>query len=66
MDELNTYRAANLLTKQHGDEAAIHPVMRTDELLDAGDLDGAAVWRRIIRAIEKLQRKERRQEEATH
>ncbi|MCH9052110.1 MAG: hypothetical protein IIA72_13685 [Proteobacteria bacterium] len=66
MDELNTYRAANLLTKQHGDEAAIHAAMRTDELLDAGDLDGAAVWRRIIRAIEKLQRKERRQEEATH
>ena len=26
-------------------------------MLDAGDLDGVAVWRRIIRAIEELQRK---------
>ncbi len=29
--------------------------MRADELLEAGDLDGQAVWKRIIRAIEELQ-----------
>jgi hypothetical protein len=40
--------------------------MRTDELLDAGDLDGVAVWRRIIRAIEELQRKEPREGEAVN
>ena len=40
--------------------------MRADELLDAGDLDGAAVWRRIIRAIEELQRKEPREGEAVN
>ncbi len=28
--------------------------MRADDLLDQGDLDGAAAWRRIIKAIEEL------------
>ena len=35
--------AANLLIKQHGDEAAIHAAMRVDELLEASDLDGYTV-----------------------
>ncbi len=30
--------------------------MRADELLEAGDLDGCAVWKRILRAVEELQR----------
>jgi len=34
--DLDIYRAANLLIKQHGDEAAIQAAMRADQLLDAG------------------------------
>ena len=64
--EIDLWRSAKLLIDQHGDEAAIHAAMRADELLDAGDLDGAAVWRRIIRAIEELQRKEPRQAESVN
>ena len=30
--------------------------MQADELLAAGDLDGYAVWRRIIVAIEEMRR----------
>ena len=56
IDEIDIWRTAKLLTDQHSDEAAIHAAMRADELLAAGDLDGYAVWRRIIRAIEELQR----------
>ncbi len=56
--DIDIFRAANLLIKQHGDEAAIHAVMRADELLDAGDLDGCGLWKRIIRAIEELQDQE--------
>ena len=52
--------------KQHGDEAPIHAAMRADELLDKGDIEGRAVWRRVIRAIEELQRKEPREGEAAH
>ncbi len=40
--------------------------MRADELLDAGDLDGAAVGRRIIEAIEELQTREPREGEAVN
>lgn len=48
----------NLLTKKQGDKAPIHAAIRADELLDAGDLDGAAARRSIIRAIEELQKRE--------
>ena len=53
--DLDIYRTARLLIDQHGDEAPIHAAMRADELLAAGDLDGQAVWKRIIRAIKELQ-----------
>ncbi len=32
--------------------------MRADAMLEAGDLDGYAVWRRMLRAVEELQRAE--------
>ncbi len=52
--DLDIYRAANVLIREHGDEAPIHAAMRHDELLEAGDMDGCAVWRRIIRAVKDL------------
>ena len=52
---LDIYRTANLLIEQHGDEAPIHAAMRADAMLEAGDLDGQAVWKRIIQAVEELQ-----------
>ncbi len=33
--------------------------MRADAMLEKGDLDGCAVWKRILRAVEKLLSKER-------
>ncbi len=44
--------------KAAGDEAPIHAAMQADAMLEKGDLDGAAVWRRIVKAIEELQREE--------
>ncbi len=32
--------------------------MRADEMLEKGDLRGYAVWRRILKAVEELQRTE--------
>ena len=52
--DLDIYRAANELIKQHGDKAPIHAAMRADELLEAGDMDGKAVWLRIAKAAEEL------------
>ncbi len=51
---LDIYRTAKLLIDQHRDEAPIHTAMRADAMLDKGDLDGAAVWRRIVSAVNEL------------
>ncbi len=53
--DLDIWRSAQALVKQHGADAPIHAAMRADAMLEAGDLDGYAVWRRILRAVEKLQ-----------
>jgi hypothetical protein len=53
---LDIYRAAKLLVDRHGEDAPIRAAERADELLAAGDIDGAAIWRAILAAIEELQR----------
>ncbi len=53
--DLDIYRSAKLLIDQHGDEAPIHVAMRADAMLDKGDLDGKAVWLRVLKAVTELQ-----------
>jgi hypothetical protein len=50
------FRAAVLLVDQHGEDAALRADQRADELLKEGDVDGNAVWKRILVAIGELQR----------
>ena len=57
--DVDTYRSANELIKQHGEDAPIEAAMRADELMEAGDMEGEAVWLRIVKAIEELQSEER-------
>ncbi len=54
--DLDIYRAANALIKLHGADAPIHAAMRADAMLDKGDLGGFSMWKRILRAVEELQR----------
>ena len=49
------YGTANLLIKRHGADAPIHAAMRADAMLEVGDFDGYAVWKRVLRAVEELQ-----------
>jgi triphosphoribosyl-dephospho-CoA synthetase len=56
IDDPDIFRAATLLIDKHGDDAALRAAQRADELLEDGDVDGTVVWRRIIDAIEELQR----------
>ena len=56
--DLDIYRAANELIEQHGEEAPIHAAMRADELMETGDMDGRAVWLRIVKAVEELRQRE--------
>ena len=57
--DLDIYRSANELIKQHGDAADIEAAMRADKCLAAGDMEGEAVWIRIVKAIEELLSEER-------
>ena len=59
------FRAAKLLVDQHGEDAPLRAAERADELLDGGDTEGAAIWRRILAAIEEL-RRGRREGEAVN
>ncbi len=52
--DLDIYRSAQVLIKQHGPDAPTEAAM-----LEKGDLDGYAVWKRILRAVEELLSKER-------
>ncbi len=60
------YRAANEFIKQHGEDAPIEAAMRADELAADGDMDGRAVWLRIVKAIEELLSEERPEGEKVH
>ncbi len=52
--DIDIYRSANVLMKQHGEDAPIEAAMRADAMLEKGDLDGYAVWKRVLRAVEEL------------
>ena len=55
ISDLDIWRAANLLTWQHGDDAELAAARRADLMLERGDLEGQTVWKRIRRAIVELQ-----------
>ncbi len=57
--DLDIYRSAQALIKRHGQDAPIHAAMRACKMLETGDLDGYAVWKRMLRAVEELLSKER-------
>ncbi len=57
--DLDVYRTANILVKQHGEDAPIQAAMRADAMLDKGDVDGYAVFKRVVKAPEELLSKER-------
>ncbi len=64
--DLNIYRSAQVLVRQHGPNAPIHAAMQADAMLEKGDLDGLAMWKRILRVVEELQRTAPKSGEAVH
>ena len=64
--DLDIYRAATVIIKQYGEDAPVHAAMRADAALKAGDRDGHAVWKLILKAVEELQRKAPKPGEAVH
>ena len=64
--DLDIWRAAQVMVKRYGKDAATEAAMRADEFLDQGIIDGQRVWMRIVQAIEELQREQPRDGEAVH
>ena len=62
--DLDIYRSANVLVREHGDGAALEAAQRADAMLERGDMDGCAVWKRIAAAVCEIQRTTPRQDEA--
>jgi len=57
ISDLDIWRSAHEFIKQHGEDAAVRAAMKADRFLAAGDVEGAALWKRIVRAINELQSK---------
>ena len=55
INDIDIYRSAKLLIDKHGDETDITAIKRATEMLNAGDVDGYAVWKRVLQAIEQLE-----------
>ncbi len=64
--DLDIYRSANEIIKQHGEDAPTEAAMRADVLMEAGDMEGRAVWLRIGRAIEELLSEKGPEDEKVH
>lgn len=54
MTEREIWMAAGLLVKEHGNKAAILAAQKADAFLAAGNMDGRAVWMRIMLAAGAL------------
>ena len=64
--EIDIYRSAAVLLREHGTGAALEAAQRADVMLKRGDMDGCAVWKRIVAAVEEIERTKRRENEAAH
>ena len=66
MEDIDIWRAANQMRKLFGADAAIHSAMRADKLLDQSDVEGCAMWKRVVDALNELERVKPPVDEARH
>ncbi len=57
--EIDISRTANVLIREHGEEADLVPAERADSFLEAGDMAGSVVWKQVLKAIKETQRQGR-------
>ena len=51
---IDIYRSASILVGEYGEDAPVQAAMRADSMLEQGDMEGCAVWKRIVKAVEEL------------
>ena len=64
--DLDIYRTASILIREHGEEADLVAAQRADKFLEDGDMAGSAVWRRVLKAVKEIQREEPGEGEAVN
>ena len=57
MEDIDVWRSAALLIRQHGEDAALVAAKRADELLAEGATEGFRSWQRIVATINELERR---------
>jgi hypothetical protein len=55
VSELDRWRVAQQLIKQHGPDAELNAAQRADEAIAAGDPMAESLWRDVMRKIRALQ-----------
>ena len=63
---LDIYRTASVLIREHGEDASLEAAQRADAMLDRGSVDGQRVWKRVLAAVREIQRQEPREGEAVN
>jgi hypothetical protein len=51
MLEVDVWRAADLMIETHGDQAEKQAALKTEQLLEKGDMAGVVAWKNIMGAI---------------
>jgi hypothetical protein len=64
--ELDIWHAAEQTRKLYGADAAIHSAMRADKLLNQGNTEGFGMWKRVVAALNELDRTTPQDGEARH
>jgi hypothetical protein len=54
MEEIDIWRAANLLIERYGDDAEWEAARLADLAIDKGDARGERVWCDVLKAIKSL------------
>jgi hypothetical protein len=55
ISDRDLWRAAMAMAKRYGADAMHEAAARADHMIEDGDMAGAAIWHRILDAIERLQ-----------
>ncbi len=66
ISDFDIYRAATIIIERYGETARLHATTCADAMREAGDPDAHAMWKRILRAVEELQRMEAKSGGAVH
>ena len=64
--DLDINRAEKALIRKFGEGARVHANKRAEAMREAGAPDAHAMWKRILRAVEELQRMEAKSGGAVH